>query len=205
MANDVLGNQFVNMGSVPAYTEATRLGNGWNTQMATPLAPLVAAPTTTAALTIYNNSNGSGSNILVIDELYAMETTGIITSTEGYGLWAQVSKPAAATVGTVTALSIYSSSGRAPYTGIAGSRVITTINTATATIANGWRPWGDSPIAWEAVQAAVPGYSWSVNIRGRLIVPPMCSLDLHIVGSVASTVRFIAGATWYELPLRNTP
>ena len=180
----------------PAYAEASRLGIGWQCQTATLFAPLVAVPTTTAALELWNNTT-SGMN-MVVDTLFADQVLGT-AATQTYAIFACVSVPKA--VPTLTALAIHSTSGRSLITGSLGTRVVTGVGTTV--VANGWRPWGN-PQAW-GTAAATPGNAWHAEINGRLLVPPGCALLLHVVGSLATASTFQVGASWYELPISPSP
>ena len=179
----------------PPFFEMTRLGNGWQAQTATLLTPLVAVPTVTAALELWNNTT-SGMN-MAVDTLFADQILST-AATQTYAIYAQVTVPKA--VPTLTALAIHSMSGRSAITSAVGTRVVTGVGTTV--IANGWRPWGTVQ-AW-GTAAATPGNSWHVEIGGRLIVPPGCSLCLHIVGSLATPSTFQVGASWYEIPVSST-
>ena len=178
---------------MPPYAELTRQGVGWSVQTATLFAPLVAIPTTTAALEVFNNT---GTESLIVDTLFASQVLST-AATQTYAIYACVSTKKAAP--SNTALSIFSSSGRPVVASTGAGRVITAINTTV--VANGWRPWGQVQ-AW-GTAAATPGNSWHVNIDGRLIVPPDCALFLHVVGSIATASTFQVGASWYEAAVSN--
>lgn len=173
---------------LPSFAEMTRKGGGWSVQTATLFAPLVAIPTTTAALEIYNNMSSTS---LLVDTLFASQVLSTAAS-QTYAIYACVStkkdKP------TNTPLSLFSSSGRPVIVTTAAGRIITGIGTTV--VANGWRPWGEAQ-AW-GTATATPGNSWHVPIDGRLLVPPGCALLLHIMGALATASTFQVGASWYE-------
>ena len=173
---------------LPPYAEMTRQGNGWSVQTATLMAPLVAIPTTVAALEIYNNMAATS---LLVDTLFASQVLSTAAS-QTYAIYACVSTKK--TAPTNTALSVFSSSGRATYATTAAGRIITGIGTTV--VANGWRPWGP-PQAW-GTATATPGNSWHVDIDSRLIVPPGSALLLHLMGALATASTFQIGASWYE-------
>lgn len=191
MPNDILNNLLVSQGAAPPYTEATRTGNGWSAQTATLFAPLVAVPTTVAALELWNNSV-SGMT-MVISDLFADQVLST-AATQTYAIFACVTL--AKVVPTLTALAVSSASGRQGYTSAVGARVVTGVGTTV--IANGWRPWGN-PQAW-GTAAATPGNAWNAPVDGKLIVPPGSSLVVHVVGSLATASTFQVGASWYEIP-----
>ena len=175
----------------PPFMEATRTGNGWSAQTATLFAPLVAVPSTVAALELWNNI-ASGMT-MVISDLFADQILGT-AATQTYAIFACVTT--SKVVPTLTALAISSASGRTGYTSAVGTRVVTGVGTTV--IANGWRPWGN-PQAW-GTAAATPGNAWNAAVDGKLIVPPGCSLVVHVVGSLATASTFQAGAAWFEVP-----
>lgn len=192
MPNDSLNNLLVEQGAVPSYAEATRSGNGWLVQTATLFAPLTAVPTTTAALEIWNNvANGTS---MVVDTLYAEQILATAAS-QTYAIYACVLAPKA--VPSVTALTVFSANGRASFSAVAGSPVVTGVGTTV--VAQGWRPWGN-PQAW-GTATATPGNAWHTEVNGRLIVPPGCALALHVVGALATASTFHVGASWYAATL----
>ncbi len=182
----------------PPYTELTRAGKGWSVGLAAAVAPLAAVPTTTAHLEIFNNSAGPAAFVMVIDSLFAFEllSTNIVRAAS---LWAMVTTQKAAPANT--ALSVFSASGLPTYATTAASRIITGVGIATGVIANGWRPWG--PVeAWSPAPGAgvPPGNSFECPVQGRLLVPPGCSLGMHMVSS-AATGTYTFGASYYEVQI----
>mgnify|MGYP001582727557 CR=1 FL=1 len=65
---------------------------------------------------------------------------------------------------------------------------------STTVVDSGWFPWGQ---AVTGLGAATPFGAAVAEIDGRLIVPPQCSLCLHVVSSVTGDT-FTQGASWYE-------
>ena len=174
---------------LPPFAETQRRGDGWTVGTATLFAPLVAVPSTVAALEVYNN----GLRTMVVSSLYADQILST-AATQTYAIYAMISTLKA--VPTLTALSVFSLSGKAIVTPTAAGEIVTGVGTTV--IANGWRPWG-AVQAW-GTAAATPGNSWSVEIDGRLIVPPLSSLALHVVSSIVGDT-FTQGASWFELQL----
>lgn len=198
MPNNVIGDMLVAQG-LPPYTEATRLGSRYATIATSAVAALVVAPTTVAALEIFNNTgavnyNGAPAS-LVITRLFSHE---LVTSTTGLGggavIWAAVSQGKAAP--TNAALTIASLAGK----GNLGLNVLTAASqTPTVSPAGTWFPYG-STVKKESAGAVVPGGGIEAIIDGRLIVPPGCSLYIHVVsGYVGDT--FTSGAEWLFEPL----
>jgi hypothetical protein len=182
---DPLGHQFVAPGEM-AYTELSRSGQGWQTMATSAVAALVVRPTNAAALEIWN---GSSTVSLVVDRIFSHE---LVTSTTGLGggagIYAMVSAPVVAGP-SLTALTIVGNSGKG-YSGATKTGVGTTV------VANGWFPWGTS-LKKESAGAVVPGGVLEAQINGRLIVPPFCSLCIHVVSGYTGDT-FTSGASWYE-------
>jgi hypothetical protein len=169
-----------------AYAEVSRRTGTWTVGTATLFAPLVAYPTTTAALEVWNG----GSRTMVIKDLYAswILATAVVST---YAIYAMVTTTKA--VPSLTALSIFSNAGKSAITPTAASEAVTGVGTTV--VANGWRPYGD-PMAW-GLAAAFPGNGWSADVDGALIVPPRASVCVHVVGNAATASSFQAGLTFY--------
>lgn len=172
---------------LPAYTEMTRLGDGWTVQTTTPFAPVAAYPSTTARLEIYNNMQNKS---LIVADLFAAQILST-AATQTYAIYAMVTTRKAAP--TNTALTVASLSGKQAFTTTAAGEILTAVDTTV--VANGWRPWGN-PQAW-GTAAATPGNAWSAEVNGKLIVPPYCSLAIVVAGSIATASSFQCGASFY--------
>lgn len=179
---------------LPQFTEMTRKGNGWSVTTETAFAPVAALPTTTARLELFNNSSPSNPYVMVVADLYAFQLLST-AATQTYSIWAMVTTQKAAP--TVAALELYSLSGKPQITPTAASPVIPAVDTTV--VANGWRPYG-SVQAW-GTAAATPGNAWSAPVDGKILVPPLCSLCIVVVGSIATASSFHAGASFYLEPL----
>ncbi|MCR4342012.1 MAG: hypothetical protein NUW01_19215 [Gemmatimonadaceae bacterium] len=177
-------NLMVSQAAAP-YAEVSRRGDGWTVGTTTLFAPLVAYPTTVAALEVYNN----GVRTMVVSDLYAAQILSTAAS-QTYGLFAMITTQKA--VPSLTALSVFSLSGKPLVTPTASGEIVTGVGTTV--VANGWRPYGNAQ-AW-GTATATPGNSWSVPIDGRLIVPPNCSICLHVVGALATASTFQAGLSF---------
>ena len=181
-----LGDLFVAQGAAPRYAEMARRGNGYATMATSAVAALVVRPTTTAALEIQNVTPGK---VMVIDRIFAHE---LVTSTTGLGggavQYAMVTRPVAAAI-TDAALVIASLSGKAPL----GKGALTAASTTV--VDNGWFPYG-STVKKESAGAVVPGGGIEALIEGRLLVPYMHSLCLHVVSGYTGDT-FTNGASWY--------
>ena len=173
---------------MPPYAEMTRLGQGWSVMSTSALAALVTRPTTTAGYEIFNGY-ASGGPSLIIDRIFAEWR---IATAVGSGaiMYAGVTAPKAAV--TAGAFTVRGNSGKA-YGGSVISAVSTTV------VDPGWFPWGQ---ASAMLGAATPMGGLEARVEGRLIVPPQCSLVLHVVASVTGDT-FIQGASWYERTISN--
>ena len=172
---------------LPAYTEMSRQGAGWGTMATSAVAALVVRPSTVAAFEIFNGYSTGGMS-LVIDRLFShnLVTTA---ATEGWSLWACVTSPKAApTSGSFT---VRGHTGKA-YGGAVIAAAGTTI------VDSGWFPWTNGIST--AGGGVTPFGAAVVNVEGRLIVPPQCSLCLHVVASLVGQT-FCSGAQWYEASL----
>lgn len=171
--------------NMPEYTGTSLRGDGWTVGTATLFAPLTAYPTTTAALEVYNN----GTRVMSIQEFYAAQILST-AATQTYAIYAMITTKKA--VPSLTALSVFSTSGKNVVTPTAAGEIVTGVGTTV--VANGWRPWGVVQ-AW-GTAAALVGNSWSTPVNGKLLVPPGCSVCVHVVGTVATASSFQAGLTF---------
>ncbi len=170
---------------LPPYTDNVRRGTGWATMATAAVAGLVVRPSTTAAFEINNGYPGGGKS-LVIDRLFwfNLVSTNVI---EGFSGWAMVTQAkAAVATGSFAVTSAY---GNKVYAGPVIAAASTTV------VANGWYPWGNA--VSKGAGGVVPFGAISVDVLGRLIVPPQCSLCLHVVSSLVGDT-FTQGASWFE-------
>ena len=175
---------------LPPYTELVRQGTGWGTMSTSAVAGLVVRPSTTAAFEIFNGYP-SGGKSLVIDRIFYFNlvSTNVI---EGFSGWACVTAPkAAVTSGSFT---VRGNSGQAY-----GGPVICAASTTI--VDSGWFPWTEA--YQKGAGGVVPFGATSVKVEGRLIVPPQCSLALHVVSSLTGQT-FTQGAQWYEVQLTHS-
>lgn len=175
---------------MPQFTEMSRKGNGFSLRTSTAFAPVAAAPTTTAALEIFNNTLGANAQVLVVKDLFAFQLLST-AATQTYGIWAMVTTQKAAP--TAATLNIYSLSGAPLLTATAASFIIPAVGTTV--VDNGWTPYG-SVQSW-GTAAATPGNSWDAPVDGGLLVPPGCSLCVTVAGSIATASSFQVGARFY--------
>ena len=186
------GDQFVAAG-LPPYAELTRQGGGYSVIAISALVGLVVRPSTTAQITLWNGE-GTGGKSYVIDRLF----THNLVSTAAlsfYSLWATVHPSGMTNPGVDIARSATNITGNSgkKYNGMA------VVGVAESVDDNGWYPWATSTEVTTA--GVVPGSHLSVDVEGRLIVPPQGGISLTNVCSIASTVTFCTGLSWYEMQL----
>jgi len=177
-------NELLVAQGLPPYTEMVRKGVSWATMSTSAVAGLVVRPTTTAGFEIFNGYS-SGGKSLVIDRIFSFNlvSTNVI---ESFSQWAAVTaSKAAVTTGSFT---VRGSNGKAY-----GGPVIAAASTTV--LDSGWFPWG--PGFTKGAGGVVPHGVIEANVAGRLIVPPQCSLCLHVVSSLVGQT-FTQGASWFE-------
>ena len=169
---------------LPPYTEMTRRGNGWATMSTAAIASLVVRPGVLAGFEIFN-AYSLGGKSLVVDRIFAFNlvSTNVI---ESFSLWAQVTASKSAV--TSGSFVVRGNSGKAY-----GGPVICAASTTVVDC--GWFPWGTGYT--KGAGGVLPMGVISVEVAGRLIVPPQCSLCLHTVASLVGDTTTM-GASWYE-------
>lgn len=182
-AGNELNEQLVAQG-LPPYAEMTRKGGAWGTMSTAAVAGLVVRPTVTAAFEIFNGYPLGGKS-LIIDRLFYFNlvSTNVI---EGFSGWAGIaSVKAAVTSGSFV---VRGHSGKAY-----GGPVIAAASTTV--VDPGWFPWTSA--YQKGAGGVVPFGAVCAEVAGRLIVPPQCSLCLHVVSSLVGQT-FTQGAQWFE-------
>lgn len=169
---------------LPRGAEMSRKGRHWSCMNTSAIAGLVVRPSTVAALELWNGYSAGGAS-MIIDRVFAFNlvSTNVI---EGFSLWAGVasvkSSPSSASLVT------RGSSGK-PYNGAVVNAVGTTV------VDPGWFPWTNA--YQKGAGGVVPFGAVCADVDGRLIVPPGCSLCLHVVSSLVGQT-FTVGASWTE-------
>lgn len=183
LALNELAEQLVAIG-LPRGVEMVRKGKAWSTMSTSAVAGLVVRPSTAAAFELWNGNNAGGPS-LIIDRIFAFNlvSTNVI---EGFSQWAQVT--AAKSAPSSASLTIRGASGK-PYNGSVINAVATTV------VDSGWFPWTNA--YQKGAGGVVPFGAVIAEVDGRLIVPPQCSLCLHVVSSLVGQT-FTQGASWYE-------
>lgn len=185
---DMRGNEYDDLliaTGLPDGTETTRRGMRWSTMSTSAVAGLVVRPSTTAAFEIFNGY-AEGDKSLIIDRLFwfNLVSTNVI---EGFSGWAGVTSPKAApTDGSFVVRGAHGVS----------ARNLPVIAAASTTVVDpGWFPWGNA--YQKGAGGVVPFGALTAEVGGRIIVPPKCSLVLHVVSSLVGQT-FTQGAEWVE-------
>ncbi len=183
-AANELAEQIVANG-LPPYAEMTRKGQSWATMTTSAVAGLVVRPSTTAALELFNGYPAGGKS-LIIDRLFYFNLV-TTAANEGWSGWAMVTTSKSAP--STASLATNSNQGNKTYAGPVINAVSTTV------VANGWFPWTNQQVS---NGSGVTPYGCAVaTVEGRIIVPPQCSLCLHVVASLVGQT-FTQGASWFE-------
>jgi len=183
MALNQLAEQLVAAG-LPRGTEMVRRGQAWATMSTAAVAGLVVRPSTAAAFEIFNGYAAGGKSLIVDRLFYSnLVSTNVV---EGWSGWAQVTAAKAAV--TSGSFVVRGASGKSY-----GGPVIAAA--ATVVLDSGWFPW--TPAYQKGAGGVVPFGATIAEVDGRLIVPPQCSLCLHVVSSLVGQT-FTQGASWYE-------
>ena len=171
----------------PPYAELTRQGRRWKVAIATPIAAIVALPTTLANLEVKNNHSTMS---FVVDTIWSWQLLGTAV-VWSHTPWAQVG---AAVTSAVTGLVVYSGNGGTSYTSAATSPLVTAITQTV--VANGWEVFPGSTMNF-GLAAATPGGANIGQVDGRLVVPPGKALHVSVTGSVNTASAFHVGASGY--------
>jgi len=175
---------------LPPYVEMTRKGNGFSAIATAAVAGLVIRPSTVAAVTLWNGEADTGKSY-IIDRLFTHCL--VSTAAEGrFSIWACVhpagmTKPATGPI-AASATNITGNSGKT-YNGKAVFDIGATV------VDNGWYPWANSRDVEPS--GVLPGATISVEVGGRLIVPPSAAISIQVVSSLV-TETFTSGLSWYE-------
>lgn len=169
---------------LPSEATLTALGCGWQICNPTAKGCVVVKPSIAALLTLWNGEQGGGKSY-IISRIYAHQLAGATTSS--FALWACVHVATTTLDGDLTNAYFASTRGIATYGGNAKVDIDETVAD------DGWFPW----------TASVPGTvddgpTVVADVFGRMIIPPQCSISLHVVGQTGS---YIVGFHWYEVQL----
>lgn len=187
VGGDRYGNLHVSHG-LPPYAEITAMGEGWQVMATSAVPCLNARPGAAAALTLWNGEEGDGKSY-VIDRVFAQQL--VSTGAEcRWGIWVCVHPERTAT--SSSSLAFRGLSGKYNYSGKGIAEINDTV------VDSGWFPWGDGKDV--EVTGVLGGSQMSVNVDGRIIIPPHCAISLHGVDSAGNT-DLCHGLAWYEVQL----
>jgi len=176
--------------SLPERTELVRLGDSWQVMTSSAIAPLIAIPTTTGALQLWNGEASNGKSY-VIDRVQVSEIVVDATQSNMTAVFASLTRPPVTTP-TDAALTIRSLSGRNSYSG----RARTTVNASVTN--DGWFPIGTSaPVA-----AAAAGSGWKVTdiaLNGLYVIPPGGQFCVHAAKVAATAGQCHFSIIWHEV------
>ena len=177
---------------LPPYTEMTRRGLGWQGMTTAALAALVVRPSTLGNLTLWNGEVGPTAKSYVVDRVFAFNLVSTAAQAR-HGIWL-CSHPAGMAAPTADITAIKSTNGKSAYTGLAR------LDTAATVVDDGWFPWG----TWGDVEptGVLPGGILTVNVEGRIIIPPGGGLSIQVVSSVVGNT-YTTGFHWYEIAIPN--
>ena len=177
---------------LPAYTEMTRRGFGFQVIQVAATAGIKTRPSTTAAITLWNGESTGGKSYIV-DRIF----THCLVSTGAEGrfmIWACIHPAGLAACTSEIAQSATNLTGMSGRT-YSGNAIV---ELAKACTDNGWFPVSSS--VDPEPTGVLPGAGICVPIEGRLIVPPTGAISLQVVAE-ATTSTFCSGLSWYEEPL----
>lgn len=174
--------------AMPERSELVRMGNSYQGQMSSHIAPLAAVPTGTAALTLYNGEVAGGKSYL-IEAIYAWCDTSIAATTV-LALFGMLNSTKQSNVQT-GALVPKSLSGKPAY---GGKGTLT----ASATVTNeGWLPIATSS---PSSGTTTVGLSVYAPCEGLFIVPPGGAFSMHALAEAAAG-DFFGGIVWHEVQI----
>ena len=177
---------------LPSLVQLVNSGAVWSAGEATGVASVVAPPTTTAQISLYNNEEeGTGKSYLVLRVYGVVTATPAGLSQFGISHCIHRTKPATRPTGDIAAASITNMKARvANYDGKA------LIDLAATVTDDLWKPLGYS------ILNAVTGVGWQLDIwlDSLIIIPPGGLYSLAAVAST-TTVNTRLGFTWAEVQL----
>lgn len=176
-------------GALPALASLVALGDSWEIHETADVAPIVAPPTTTAELTLWNGEPLGSGNVYVIDSVFAFVTVSSAAAT-ALALLACLNQgaKAAPTSGLTTFKSL---SGRSTYPGKAVCALAATVTD------DKWHPIGNSV----TTAAAQIGAVIDVPVNGLYIIPPQRMFSLAVFAETATTIKVRCGLRWHEVAM----
>jgi hypothetical protein len=176
--------------ALPERSEIVRLGESYGIIAATAVAPVVALPTTTAQLSLWNGEPDGGKSY-IIDSLIGMVAVSAAAAT-GVGFAGMLNK------GRVTKPTNDLAPATAAF-GLAGHQYSgkAYVDLAATVVDDGWHPIG-SAVVGPASQIALP---FEALVYGIYIVPPGGMFSMAVLANTATTITAKQGLRWHEVQL----
>lgn len=178
------------------YQEVVRVGRSYKVGTTAAIAGVIAIPSTSALLQLYNNESDGGLSY-IIDWIAA---SGVAkTAAAGQQQMLVCIGQAREAIPTDAALPIISMNGAVGSIKTKAKTVLngTTLPAGTGVVAN-WIPWG--PSVGNPGAGATPGNGLWVPVEGRIIIPPGRFFAIHVLSDVVgSTFQGFIG--WHEKQL----
>lgn len=176
--------------ALPERAELVRHGESYGIIQATAVAPVVALPTTTAQLSIWNGEQAGGKSY-VIDSLIGMVAVSAAAAT-GVGFAGMLNKGAVTkpTNDLAPATAAFGLAGH-PYAGKAVVDLAATVGD------DGWHPIGNAVVG-PASQVALP---FEVPVYGLYIIPPGGMFSMAVLANTVTTITVKMGLRWHEVKL----
>lgn len=173
--------------ALPPAAELVRHGESYGIIAASAVTPVVALPTTTAQLSLWNGEPDGGKSY-VIDSLICMVAVSAGAAT-GVGFAGMLNK-GRVTKPTSDLTSIFGLAGH----NYSGKGVI---DLAATVVDDGWHPIGNSVIG-PASQIAM---NVEVDVKGKYIIPPGGMFSMAILANTVTTITVKQGLRWHEVQL----
>lgn len=177
---------------LPSLVQLVNQGNVWSAGALTGVAAVIAPPTTTAQISLYNDEEeGTGKSYLVLRAYAIVTATPAGLSQFGISHCIHRLKPTTKPTADIAAASITNMKARVSSY---GGRAI--VDLALTVADDLWKPLGYS------ILNAVTGVGWQVDVwlDSLVIIPPGGLYSLAAVAST-TTVSTRLGFTWAEVQL----
>lgn len=179
------GDSLVALG-LPPLAEVVRMGESYGVVQASAVAPVVALPTATAQVSLWNGEPDGGKSY-VIDSVFATVVVSAGAAT-GIGLAGMLNK------GRVSAMT----ADLTPF-GLAGHAYAGKgkVDLAATVVDDGWHPIGNSVVG----PASQIGLNVDVKVNGLYIVPPGGAFSIAALANTVTTITVKMGIRWHEVQL----
>lgn len=182
------------LGAGPFGTPVVPFPSGiWQVRTATAVAPVVAIPTTTALLSLWNGE-ATGGKTYFVDSVYVL-TVASTAAAQVPTVLGMVNKALqAAIANTLTVAGLRAGAGvYATGGGLARGAVNTTVTD------DGWHAFGANP--------PIPGATNNIGscaearLDGLVVLPPGGQFNISAIAPVATATSIQIGVRWYEVQL----